>query len=92
MFEFRLNLTIEVDQVGNGLAIQQPVPIQLHYRGGRWAVECEDPPLVTPPCDRMDEAVVAGARAVALELQAAVDHRPLIIGRITPEDVPAGWF
>lgn len=92
MFEFRLNMTVEVDQVGNGLAIQQPVPMQLHYRGGRWGAECDSPPLATPMYDRMDEALVAGARAVALELQGAVDHRPVTFGRITPEDVPAGWF
>lgn len=92
MFEFRLNLTVEVDQVGNALSLQTPVPMQLHYRGGRWAAECDALPVATPMCDRMEEAIVSGARAVALELQALVNDRPVIAGRITPADVPAGCF
>ena len=92
MFEFRLNLTIEVDQVGNALAVQRPVPIQVRFHGGRWAAECDTPPVSTSMYDRMDEAIVAGARAATLELQGLVDHRPVVIGRITPADVPAGRF
>jgi hypothetical protein len=92
MFEFRLNLTVEVDQVGNGIALQTPVPIQLHYRGGRWTAECDRPPVTTPMFDKLDEAVVAGARAAHMELQGMVNERPVIAGRVTPADVPTGWF
>lgn len=92
MFEFRLNLTVEVDQTANALAIQTPVPLQLHYRAGRWAAEADKPSISTPMFDKLDEAVVAGARAAMLELQSLVTDRPVVAGRITPADVPAGWF
>ena len=92
MFEFRLNLTVEVDQTANALAIQTPVPMQLHYRGGRWTAKSATPPVSTPMFDKLDEAVVAGARAATLELQGMVTDRPVIAGRITPVDIPAGWF
>jgi hypothetical protein len=92
MFEFRLNLTVEVDQTANALAIQTPVPLQLHYRGGRWTAEAANPPVITAMFDKIDEAVVAGARAAALELQSQVTDRPVVAGRITPADIPIGWF
>lgn len=92
MFEFRLNCTVEVTQTGNALAIQTPVPLQLHYRGGRWDAECESPSISTPKYDRWDEALVAGARAVSNELQMAVNERPIAFARITPDDVPRGRF
>jgi hypothetical protein len=92
MFEFRLNLTIDVDQTANALTIQTPVPLQLHYRGGRWTAEAQNPPVTTPLFDKMDEAIVAGARAATLELQSLVTDRPVVAGRITPADVPVGWF
>jgi hypothetical protein len=92
MFEFHVNLTVEVTQVGNALAIQTPVPIQLRYQAGRWGAECQAPPITTALFDRMEEAVVAGARAVGAELQMDVCERPVIAGRITPADVPRGRF
>lgn len=92
MFEYRLNLTVEVTQVGNALALQTPVPLQLHYRGGRWGAECETPSVATPMYDRFEEAITAGARAAATELQSCVCERPVIIGRISPADVPRGRF
>ena len=88
MQNFRLKLTIEVDQVGNGLAIQTPVPLEVVYEHGRWHAQCELPPVSSPQMGTLEAAIVSGARQVAMELQAAVEDRPLIVGRITPADVP----
>lgn len=90
--EFRVNLTIEVDQVGNALAVKTPVPLQLVYQHGRWRAQCGKPPISTEMFDTMQEALVAGAKDVANELQAAVDHRPFIVGKIMPNQVPEGHF
>jgi hypothetical protein len=86
--DFRVNITIEVNQVGNGLAIHTPVPVQLVYERGQWRGECESPPVSTLVFDRMEEALVACGEQVAAEMQGAVMERPLILARITPDDVP----
>lgn len=83
----RVNMTIEVDQVGNALAIQTPVPIQLVRERGQWFAQCENPPVTTVVFDSMEEALVACGEQVAAELQGAVIERPFIAGRITPADV-----
>lgn len=90
--EFRVNITVEVDQVGNALAIKTPVPIQLVYQGGQWRAQCETPPVATLMFDTMQEAIVAGAKEAAAELQAAVEDRPVVAGKITPDDIPKGMF
>lgn len=90
--DFRVNITIEVDQVGNGLAIQTPIPVQLICRRGQWRGRCETPPLETDVHDRMEDALAACAQQVAAEVQMAVIERPLILGRITPDDVPKNMF
>ncbi|GMV97783.1 MAG: hypothetical protein HRF43_15805 [Phycisphaerae bacterium] len=92
MFEYDLQLTVEITQVANALAVRTPVPLSLHYRGGRWRAECDCPSISTPQYDRLEEAITAGARAVAAELQAGISERPIILGRITPADVPRGRF
>ncbi len=84
---FRVNLTVEVDQVANALAIQTPVPIQLDYSRGKWQGRCDSVPVTTDKLDSMEEALVACARQVAAEAQMAVEDRPVIAGRITPADV-----
>ena len=86
--EFRINVTIEVDQVGNALAIRTPVPLQLIYRGGRWQAQSESPPVATPRFDTMEEALVAGAKEATTELQDPVHDQPVVVGRITPNDLP----
>lgn len=90
--DFRVNMTIEVDQVGNGLAIHTPIPIQLTYQRGQWQGRCESPPVSTLVCDSLSEALVACAEQVAAEVQMAVIERPMILGRITPEDIPSNVF
>ena len=45
----RVNLTIEVEQVGNGLAIQTPVPIQLVHHAGQWQAQCPELRIETAP-------------------------------------------
>jgi len=90
--DFRVNITVEVDQVGNALAVKMPVPIQLVYQQGCWRAQCEKPPISTEMFDTMEEAVVAGAKEAANELQAAVDDRPVVAGKITPDQVPEGGF
>ena len=89
--DFRIDLTVEVDQVANALAIRTPVPIQAVHHRGRWHVVCEAPPIQTEPVASLEEAIIAGARQIAHEVQAAVIERPVIVGRITPETV-AGMF
>lgn len=90
--DFRVNLTIEVNQVGNGLAIQTPVPIQLVHERGQWRGICENPAVNTMACESMQEALVACGEEVAAEMQMAVNERPLILGRITPDDIPTNMF
>ena len=90
--EFRVSITVEVDQVGNALAVKTPVPIQLVYQSGQWRAQSESPPVATLKFDTMEEAIVAGAKEAAMEIQAAVNERPLIVGKITPENVPEGSF
>jgi hypothetical protein len=90
--DFRVNITIEVDQVGNGLAIQTPIPIQLVCQRGQWHALCETPPVTTEVHDSMEDALVACAQQVAAELQMAVMDRPIIMGRITPDDIPQNMF
>ena len=92
MNAFRVNLTLEVDQVGNGLAIQTPIPIQLIYQRGQWQGQCESPPVATEMFDSMEQALVACADQVVAETQSAVVERPLIAGRITPNDIPWNIF
>ncbi len=88
---FRVNITVEVDQVGNGLAIQTPVAVQLVCERGQWYGQCINPPVTTDMFETMEKAMVACAQEVGAEVQAAVVERPLIAGRITPKDV-AGMF
>ena len=92
MSEFRVNLTVEVDRVANALAIQTPVPMQVACERGRWSAACADPAISTPACETFEQALSAGAIRIAAELQASVFDRPLILGRITPENVPPGRF
>ncbi len=89
---FRVNLTIEVDQVANALAIQTPVPIQLVCDRNRWQAFCESPPVATEVFDSMEQAVIACSEQVAAEVQMAVEDRPVVLARITPDDIPAGMF
>jgi hypothetical protein len=91
MNEFLVNVTVEVDQVGNGLSIQTPVHLQIGHNAGRWRVRCALPSFETVSLDTMDSAIVAGARQAKAELQGAVIERPFIVGRITPEAVAAMW-
>ena len=86
--EFRVNITLEVDQVGNALAIKTPVPMQLVYQGGQWKAQCESPPVATLRFDSLQEAIVAGAKEAAAEIQAAVNERPCVVGRVTPGNIP----
>ncbi|HSW44875.1 MAG TPA: hypothetical protein VLM89_04830 [Phycisphaerae bacterium] len=87
MAGFRINMTVEVDQKGNGLCIQTPVPVQLVHEQNKWRLQCATPPVATDLFDDMEEALIAGARRVGDELQAAVIERPLVAGRITPDTV-----
>jgi hypothetical protein len=90
--DFRVNLTIEVDQVGNGLAIQTPIAVQLIREAGHWHAECASPGVRSEAFTTMEEALVAAADQVAAEVQAAVIERPLVVGKITPDKIPAGMF
>ena len=87
MAAVRVNITVEVEQKGNGLAILTPVPIQLVRQRSKWHAECESPPLCTDCFDTMEQAIVAGAKQAGQELQAAVNERPIIAGKITPVEI-----
>ena len=86
--EFRVSITVEVDQVGNALAVKTPVPMQLVYQGGQWKAQCESPPVATLRFDSLEEAIVAGAKEAAAEIQAAVNERPFVVGKVTPGNIP----
>jgi hypothetical protein len=90
--DFRVQVIVEVDQVGNGLAIQTPLPMHLVHERGQWRGECESPPVSTLVFDRMEEALVACGEQVAAEMQGAVMERPMVLGRITPDDIPTDMF
>ncbi len=92
MSHFRVNLTVEVDRVANALAVQMPVSMQIAYESGTWSASCADPAVCTDACRTFDEALAEGAGRVADEMQASVFDRPVVLTRITPEDLPAGWF
>ena len=89
MAAFKLNLTIEVEQVGNGLAMQTPVPMQVLYRQSRWQAVCDSPAIMTASVKTLEEAIITGSEEIAHEMQAAVIERPLIAGRITAADIEA---
>ncbi len=92
MSEFRITFTVEVDQVGNGLAIRTPVVVQLIRQGRQWQAVCESLRFETEPFDAMEEALIAAGDQAAAEIQAAVNERPFIAGRITPDNIPVGIF
>jgi len=92
MAPVRVALKVEVDQKGNGLSIRKPVPLRVVYERDCWRAECDEPRLSTEPCESMERAVLAGARRVAQELQAAVVERPIVAGTITPDCIPEGMF
>ncbi len=93
MQDIRVHVTVEVDHVANGLAIRKPVPIQVvKDRRKQWHAECDSPRFETTAFETMEEAIVAGAKQAHAELQMAVEDRPMIVGRITPDDVPVGRF
>ena len=91
MAAVRVNVTVEVDQKGNGLCIRTPVPVQLVYEDKEWHLECDTPRLTTDSFATMEEALIDGAHLIGDDLQSAVVERPLIVGRITPEGV-SGMF
>jgi len=93
MKEIRVNVTVEVDQVANGLALRKPIPLQVVRKtDAHWYAECESLHFDTRCFETMEDAIVAGAQQAEAELQMAVDERPVIAGRITPDDVPSGRF
>ena len=88
MDEFKLNVTVEVDQVGNGLAIQTPVQLEIGFGTGRWRARAHSPAFETDEIETLDKAIVTGARQAKAELQAAVIERPRVLARIAPDDIP----
>jgi hypothetical protein len=90
--DFRVNITVEVEQKANALAIHKPVPAQLVYSRGRWHFECESPSVVMPVCSSMEEALVAGSQQLAVEVQAEAIERPFVVGKITPDRIPLNMF
>ena len=87
MAAVRVNITIEVDQKANGLCIEKPVPVQLVCEHKKWRLTCRNPALETEHFDTMEQALIAGARLIGDEMQAAVVERPAVIGKITPQGV-----
>jgi len=83
----RVNITIEVDQKANGLLIEKPMPVQLIHEQKKWRLTCSDPALETEGFDTMEQALIAGARLIGNEMQAAVVERPVVLGKITPQGV-----
>jgi hypothetical protein len=69
--EFRMNITVEIDQAVDGIVAQRPVPLQIVYQSGRWQAQSQTPPAASDFFETFEEAVVAGAREVMSELQTA---------------------
>jgi len=90
--DFRVNLTIEVEQQANALAISKPVPVQLVHHRGQWHFECAAPPVTLPACQSLEEALVTGSHKVAVEVQAEAIERPFVVGKITPDRIPLAMF
>lgn len=90
--DFRVQFIVEVEQAGNGLAIQTPVPIQLVREHGQWRGVCESPPVKTLGFDDLEQALVACSQQVAAEAQGEVMERSMGLNRITPEDIPKDMF
>jgi hypothetical protein len=90
--EFHVNLSVEVEQKGNGLLVWTPVPVQVVFQRGRWRAEAETPGVRTDMFDTMEEALVAGAKEATAELQAAVLDRPVIAGKISPAQAARDFF
>jgi hypothetical protein len=67
--EFRVQVTVEVDQVGNDMTTKTPVPLQVLYQAGQWCAQSDSPPISTVMYDTMQEAIVAGAKEAAAELR-----------------------
>ena len=67
--EFRVAVTVEVDQVSGGLAVKTPVPLQLVYQAGQWCAQSDAPLVSTVMYDTMEEAIVAGAKEAVAELR-----------------------
>ncbi len=68
--EFRLQVTVEVDQVDSGLAAKTPVSLRLIYQSGQWCAQSSAPLVSTAMYETMEEAIVAGAKEAAAELRA----------------------
>lgn len=83
-----VNFNLEIEQVGNGLALQSEVPVKLAYRKGRWYGLCEKPPVETDPFEHLEQALLHVGDRVQQEMQAEVIERPMILGRITPDMLP----
>ena len=83
--EFRVNMTIEIERVGNALAIQTPVNLQLLYTNGDWYALCENPSFKTLPYDTMEEALIAAGKRITAPPPAESVEQPHIIGKITPD-------
>jgi hypothetical protein len=87
MDAFNLKMTVEVEQVGNGLAIQQPVDLEIGFNAGEWQARAEAPRFESAAAESLEKAIMFGAEQAKAELQSMVIERPRIVARITPEEV-----
>jgi hypothetical protein len=76
--DFRIDMTLEIDRVTNGVAEPTPVPVQLVYHCGRWHAHGEQPLVSTLAYESMEEAIVAAAKEAAGELQPAASRTHLL--------------
>jgi hypothetical protein len=68
---FRVQLPIEVECPAGDLNTTVPARVDLAYHGGKWRAQCQQPPVMTVMCDSLEQALVAIAKAIAQDQQAA---------------------
>ena len=69
--EFRIDMTLEVQDETQALATRVPIDVQVIFRAGRWQVQSVEPPFATVLCESMEEALVQAAKEGAGALAGA---------------------
>ncbi len=62
--QFRVTLPVEVERPSDDFTVSVKLSVDIAYHGGRWRGQCADPPLVTPLCETLEQALVAIAKEI----------------------------
>ncbi len=64
---FRLGLPLELERPTGEMTTAVRVEVQIVYDGGKWRMQCQDPPVATLMCDSLEEALITGTREIMQE-------------------------